>query len=103
MAYIDTKYLFECKTCRRYKNGKCDSWCECGEQYSPNMSKIPNADVAEVKHGHWIGHDEAIKKGNFDLAYCCSICGRCDWDCTESELFNYCPNCGAKMDNKKGG
>lgn len=27
----------------------------------------------------------------------CSVCGHCDWDCTESEYFKYCPNCGAKM------
>ena len=31
--YIDTKYLFK---------------CENGEVYSPNMSKIPTADVVEV-------------------------------------------------------
>lgn len=24
-------------------------------------------------------------------------CGCCDWDCTESVSFNYCPNCGADM------
>lgn len=28
----------------------------------------------------------------------CSVCGHCDWDCTESEYFNYCPNCGAEME-----
>lgn len=58
MAYIDTKYLFECETCRRNRTGMCDTWCESGECYQPDMSKIPTADVEEVvrckncKHEH---------------------------------------------------
>lgn len=46
--YIDTKYLFKCETCRHHRSGSCDTWCENGEVYSPNMSKIPTADVVEV-------------------------------------------------------
>jgi hypothetical protein len=45
MAYIDTNELFKCETCRRYKGDKCLAWCENGECYSPNMKKIPTADV----------------------------------------------------------
>ena len=45
MAYIDTNELFRCETCRRYKEDKCLAWCENGECYSPNMKKIPTADV----------------------------------------------------------
>lgn len=26
----------------------CDTWCESGECYQPDMSKIPTADVVEV-------------------------------------------------------
>ena len=48
MAYIDTKYLGKCETCRHDISGKCDVWCENGEFYSPNLSKIPTADVVEV-------------------------------------------------------
>lgn len=47
-AYIDTKYIGECETCRHHINGKCDTWCDHGECYRPNMSKIPTADVVEV-------------------------------------------------------
>lgn len=50
------------------------------------------ADDAE-RHGHWIESHEV-----FDYIKC-SECGE-DW-CTEdndTETFNYCPNCGAKMD-----
>jgi hypothetical protein len=47
--YIDTKHLFKCETCRHYTEGRgCNTFCDCGECYSPNMNKIPNADVVEV-------------------------------------------------------
>ncbi len=53
-----------------------------------------------VRHGHWIDQKEAKEAERYDMAYCCSVCGRCDWDCTESESFNFCPACGAKMDGE---
>lgn len=84
MAYIDTKYLFECETCRRNRTGMCDTWCESGECYQPDMSKIPTADVEEVKHGEWENN------GGF---YRCSECiNYTNYD------YDYCPYCGAKMD-----
>lgn len=46
--YIDIKYLGQCETCRHHRSGKCDTWCECGECYRPDVSKIPTADVVEV-------------------------------------------------------
>lgn len=51
-----------------------------------------------VRHGHWITEEEAEERGEIWLQGSCSVCGHCDWDCTESEDFNYCPHCGAKMD-----
>ena len=99
MAYIDTKYLGQCETCRHHRSGKCDTWCECGECYQPDMSKIPNADVEEVKHGYW----EEIKCGDgiFDYCFRCSNCGKT----TPPKAFpvapDYCPNCPAKMDGGK--
>ena len=47
--------------------------------------------------GHWITEQEAIDADDYSLWDTCSVCGRCDWDCTESVSFKYCPNCGAKM------
>ena len=46
--YIDTQYLFKCETCRYCMNGKCYTYCNCGESYLPDMNKIPTADVVEV-------------------------------------------------------
>ena len=98
MAYIDTKYLFKCETCQHYKgNIKCDTFCDTGEQYIPDMAKIPVADVAEVKHGYWV---KGKRIGINMSQYTCSQCGK--WEDAE---FPYC-NCGAKMDGtpkEKGG
>lgn len=44
--YIDTRYFFKCETCRHYTEGQgCNTFCDSGECYSPNMNKIPTADV----------------------------------------------------------
>lgn len=70
------------------------------------ISKLYSEDVAEYLYnagyrkqrtGHWVSQEEAELMDKFDLAFTCSVCGHCDWDCTESETFNFCPNCGAHM------
>lgn len=48
MAYIDTKYIGDCETCKHHRSGKCDTWCDIGESYQPDMTKIPTADVVKV-------------------------------------------------------
>lgn len=45
MAYIDTQYLGKCYTCRNLRSGGCNTYCDHGEEYSPDLSKIPTADV----------------------------------------------------------
>jgi hypothetical protein len=63
MAYIDTKYIGECETCRHHKSGKCDTWCDGGESYQPDMTKIPTADVVEVCRCHECKYgDNGIQK-----------------------------------------
>lgn len=61
------------------------------------VATVPAADVRPVVRGHWISEEEAEEKGDYSLRDACSVCGHCDWDCTESAGFNYCPNCGADM------
>lgn len=48
MPYIDTKYIGDCDYCRHHRTGSCDTWCDCGECFEPNMTKIPLVDVVEV-------------------------------------------------------
>ena len=65
---------------------------------------IPAADVAPVVHGRWL---------NFYNDFSCAECDRCGttFEVTDSESneglwnafklsYNYCPNCGAKMDGR---
>lgn len=56
------------------------------------ISIIPAADVAPVRHGRWIEDHDYLK---------CLECGvMVKWDFTFFDIgdWNYCPNCGAKMD-----
>ena len=56
------------------------------------IDNFPTADVAPVKHGHWI-------ECNYGLTFECSECKYP----TEYNLTDYCPKCGAKMDGDKNG
>ena len=71
-----------------YYNGKDDMQDEIRDM----VSQFPSADVAPVRHGRW---EEASDGGGIVCPFC-----RTDF-CTliyDTEYFNYCPNCGAKMD-----
>ena len=54
--------------------------------------ELPAADVAPVRHGRWIEKE----KYTFGVMYDCSICDNRILD--NGHSWNYCPNCGAKMD-----
>lgn len=59
------------------------------------LHDMPAADVAPVVHGCW------IRKPHWCVS--CSYCGKCTHDYEgEVESYNYCPNCGAKMDERDG-
>lgn len=62
------------------------------------LMDVPSADVAPVRHGRWI---ELAMKGEFK----CSVCGRGSKSENTFQLiptvyWNYCPNCGARMDEE---
>ena len=64
-----------------------------GEKFEAAILKIQAADVAPVRHGRWEMNSD--RSDNI-------ICTNCDvgfdvWK-HEAKDFNYCPNCGAKMD-----
>lgn len=54
---------------------------------------IPTADVEEVNHGEW---KKTETRGNCETKAQCSACG--DTVIYWCQPYNYCPNCGAKMD-----
>ena len=63
-------------------DGKLDSLMD------EHHSIIPAADVAPVVHGRWKG------EGMGD--YSCSLCT----EVVSGNEYNYCPNCGARMDGE---
>ena len=83
------------------KNSLCDV---CNDEYSDSpcepddcfiirvINEQPTADVVEVRHGERIPE---YPTGAFMVR--CSLCKTL----SSSDLnWNYCPNCGAKMDGK---
>ena len=63
---------------------------ESGEHYAYSVAlreirNAPAADVAEVRHGRWIHHEDGV--------FTCSECGN-----AESNDSYICRLCGAKMD-----
>lgn len=57
------------------------------------INAIPAADVELVRHGHNV-------KWDYPTLFECSLCG---WECFDTvpgdtDTYQYCPNCGAKMD-----
>ena len=59
------------------------------------ISSLPAADVAPVKHGHWVK-----EKPDVLIHWHCSVCKNCYY--LEEPNANYCPHCGAKMDGGEG-
>ena len=74
-----------------------EDWLENGENeyvYDTNavldsIDAQPTADVVEVRHGYW------ENRYNEEYKYRCSLC-----DGGSDRCSDYCPNCGAIMENK---
>jgi hypothetical protein len=60
---------------------------EVVEMIEDCIDNQPTADVAEVKHGKWMKHGNEKK---------CSECQFIYY--SNNDEWNFCPNCGAKMD-----
>lgn len=54
-----------------------------------DADELSAADVVEVRHGRWIAVEN-------DIDYYPFMCSECHE--TVIKRTNYCPNCGAKMD-----
>ena len=58
------------------------------------LREAPTIDVAPVRHGRWVSVSHK-------LARICSVCNRDEpykFADIDADVYNYCPNCGAKMD-----
>ena len=55
------------------------------------LREAPTIDVAPMRHGWWGTHSDRPD------SLICSVC-KCGFDMWKHDPYNYCPNCGAKMD-----
>lgn len=57
---------------------------------------------APIRHGHWI-HECNDNVCHLSYFYFCSVCNA-EWNCIDNEMerFDYCPSCGAQMDEGDG-
>jgi len=81
---FDSECRGECVVCPHDDRGDCTL-----------MNQIPAADVQPVKHGKWIADGDG-----YHWTYNCSICGWKD-GYPFNERHNFCPNCGARMEDGK--
>ena len=57
------------------------------------VDEIPTADVVPVRHGYWVK-----EKRDVLIHWHCSACKECYF--LEEPNAEYCPHCGAKMDEE---
>ena len=58
------------------------------------LREAPTINVAPVRHGRWVSIPHK-------LARVCSVCNRDEpykFADIDADVYDYCPNCGAKMD-----
>ena len=77
----------KCVECDFYT--ECDTWCD-GEVFGTTIMQMPTIDAEFVVRGHW-------DKGH-EMMTCTNCCEQ--FDLYFKNDFNYCPNCGAKMDEE---
>ena len=63
------------------------------------LEQLPSAQpTAEpVRHGKWI---KADSQQYFRKHYPCFTCSECGYKKDSQKKWNYCPNCGARMDEE---
>ena len=75
------------------------------ESFLRDIRFAPTIDAAPVVHGQWIEKQDLYDKGFYisrKFWWECSCCGlKTDWkdESFQTQVgYNYCPNCGARMD-----
>ncbi len=74
---------------------KAKAFGKCGGLiHTSDIDAMPTVDAVPAKHGRWIHH-----KGGYSDHYECTACGK---PIVLTAKWDFCPNCGAKMDGKDG-
>ena len=98
---IDANNLIEeireerCYNCRNFKDMKCD-YCSTAD-YIYMIEDMPTVEAKPVVHGRWISKNHH----GYEWVFVCSNCDYVD-GYPFNDRHNYCPHCGAQMDEKEG-
>ena len=79
--------------------GNCADEIEALLKANDALWQIPAVDAVEVVHGEWVSRLAKHWKGKDE----CGECGFHERDHRDLSHYNYCPNCGAKMDGERKG
>lgn len=90
----DTELHF-CSSC--FDSDECLATGYCDKSLKVEADYLISHGVTVQKQGRW-------EQSEFDLAMDRVVCSHCkkEWNVIDNctETFNYCPNCGAKMDKE---
>ena len=89
------RYINEDEFCEYIRKNTTPSGAEW---FISKIKDMPDADVVEVKHGEWVKSGQSFLHPEKFVSYCCSECG---YEDTEKNKYNFCPNCGADMRERK--
>jgi len=89
--YIEREAALDCFKCDLGKRDYSISYQGAMVEAAFRIIDIPAADVAPVVHGRW--EESSDEDGTV-----CSVCGEDFWSGCFVTPWNYCPNCGAKME-----
>lgn len=70
--------------------------CKFPESFEAEVDKEPTVDVPKVVHAYW--------QSSYVQSRFCSKCGHNEpykFASTDTDVYYYCPHCGAKMDGKR--
>ena len=86
-----------CTECIEFKDD-CDHYWDYYCTHESRPSNCPLIEIDEPKVGKWIDHKEIIYTDPEIWGYSqeCSLCGFT----LGAKEYNYCPNCGAKMERR---
>lgn len=65
------------------------------------MDDIETEEVAPVVHAHWIETEDLSGNHYAECSNCCLLWW-IDGESSQEAEMNYCPRCGAKMDEEEG-
>ena len=70
-----------------------DMLCKHGKEFERLLKEAPTVDAVEVVHAKWRLETDDEEPNWFFKLVVCTACNK-----TADGTYNYCPNCGAKMD-----